>query len=187
MEKREKTISRLIKEKKESLAQKELYLRILSHDISTPLTILKTLHSDTGKSYLNNPEMARKSVSKIEKILKNCRSLEKIDLLEVHDTDKVLLNPIVLESLNQFSKEIERKQINVRIDIDKTVMTKVIGSKTTLETSLFNNLIHNAIKFSEENAEIVIRSYRSTQNAYLIIMNKSSRQASESFKVCKAI
>ena len=40
------------------------------NDISTLLTILKTLHSDTGKSYLNNPEMARKSVSKIEKILK---------------------------------------------------------------------------------------------------------------------
>ena len=101
--------------------------------------------------------------------------------MQVHDTDKVLLNPII-ESLNQFSKEIERKQINVKIDIDKTVMTKVIGSKTTLETSLFNNLIHNAIKFSEENAEIIIRSYRSTQNAYFIITNKSSRQASESLK-----
>ena len=118
----------------------------------------------------------------MRQFLKNCRSLESIALSDVHDTEKILINPIIIESINQFSKDVETKKLTIKTDIDNTDTTKISGSKILLENSLFNNLIHNAIKFSEENAEIIIRTYKSSQNIYFLVTNKASSQATEGLK-----
>lgn len=136
-------------------------VRVLCHDISNPLTIIKNrLH--LVKRKLEDAE-AVEGVSKVDKpieaiqgIIEQIRTWEEVESGKKEVTlQAVSLNETVDFIKDIFDEKLKDKDINLNIEIPGTELL-IQGDKTTLQSQIFSNIVSNAIKFSDPGSEIDI-------------------------------
>ena len=157
-------------------------LRVLAHDVSTPLSLI-----------LNNTLLLKKLVSKNKESKEeiNCDVLEsKIDLtfkysekiynlidavreMEAFDSGKKSLNLKVIclkscvdESISMLQTETAKKNITFQ---SKLSDTKILGIKSIIEHQIISNILSNTIKFSPKDGHISIHEELSESEATLVI------------------
>ena len=137
----------------QGLVAKSEFLSTMSHEIRTPL------NSVIGLSHLllkNNPR--KDQVENLEVMLFSANNLLSI-VNDILDYNKIEAGKISFEHIEMdivsISKNIVKsfegpagdKGIELRLQPDKTIQSKVLGDPTRL-SQVISNLIHNAIKFT---------------------------------------
>ena len=160
-----------IEDKKEGIQN---LICVITHDISTPLTVI------IGRSNLLNkeplPETALTSVRKISKasynisdIVNNVRNLYATELgkngIEIQNVE-------IFELLGQlkenFSEKMEAKHISLNVVSDMNACP-IRANGDLLLHQILGNLLSNAIKFSPEKSEISIKVEKKETNAVIYI------------------
>lgn len=135
---------------------KELVANV-SHEFKTPLTIIRGYaHSLKDKTIKPNNEV-------YDKIINNTVELERLvnDLLDLNayqvgninlKMEEFLLNELLIDIVNEFSLLAKNKNIT----IDLKVVEKLINADYSKIRQLLIILIDNAIKYSNENSNIIV-------------------------------
>lgn len=136
----------------------EYLLRILAHDISNPLTVIRFYSDQLGRDHQSiTPQIAERLKQSSEDIERITESVTmwiahrdgKIDLQLTSLDPKELVNHLQ----NTFEQKLKQKNIEFICNIQDT--SKFVGDRNAVFYQVFNNLLSNAIKFSQENSKIV--------------------------------
>ena len=142
-----------------SLKENESLLKVVLHDISSPLM--------TMRFYLHYLKVNPENEEMIEKTKKSHSAMEKI-ILEVKNLygkknrkDKLNLQPVSIEECFNdvsfiFAQKLEKKNIDLVLVNSLKENTKVMADQTTLTHSVISNLVSNSLKFSYPDSQIRI-------------------------------
>ena len=167
-------LNRMAKELSKSEMLKNDFIANVSHEIKTPISIInnyvKLLSNDSltkeeKDKYLANIKYA---CSKLSNLISNILKLNKLDNQRLKvDLKKFNLSESIINQIVQFEELIEQKEIELICDIEEDLY--IISEESYLEI-IWNNLISNAIKFTEPKGTIKI-SLKKVENKYLIIIS----------------
>ncbi len=150
---------------------KEL-LHILCHDLRTPVInilgfvqLIKETSEPTRKYIQIITKSAKQSMDLMDLVLK-MRSLDQYEL-ELEPLD---LNEALLESQRQLQYRLQEKEIRLEIAIQPS--TLVLAERTSLVSSVINNLLTNAIKFSYHNSKILVYAKKSEDRIVLSVQDQ---------------
>jgi signal transduction histidine kinase len=151
---------------------KDKYFSIISHDLKGPIFGVKELIHLTQTGLISKEEFFE-LLPEVSRNMENVAQL--LENLLAWTSSQIRGEQLVLEDfdinrvLNQQKQLLERlaKEKNVKITLEENPkVEKVIGDKNMIELIL-RNLINNAIKFSNQNGEVIIST--SLSNGYIKI------------------
>lgn len=146
------------------------FISNVSHEIKTPLSIIQNyakalqnenVSKEKRKEYLSGLISQTKRLSEL---IKNILQLNKLENQEiVPELQKINLAELLRVTTLEFESLLEKKQISLECDIDEISLTT---SASLLEIAI-NNLISNAIKFTEPGGKITI-SLKENKNLVIV-------------------
>lgn len=148
---------------KQSKKYKKL-LRIVCHDIATPLSSsflsLSMLKNQLGEEnrFVN---LTEQSLKKLTELVEHVRESEK----EKNNKDFITMQKAYEMLLEDFNAKLEEKNINLLLKGDSETVVPI--NKTELITNILGNLVSNAIKFSQENSNIIVEVGEKGENILL--------------------
>lgn len=152
------------------------FVSTVSHEFKTPLTSLMigtSMLKDEGLGELNDKqkEIIDTINDDLNKLLSLVNDLLRLSKIE-HDKSIFSMNycnvkTIIQSSVKEFLNQAESKKIDLYYDIDKD-LPQVYGDAEKL-TWVINNLISNALRYTEQGDEIFIRSYKSDRKIYISV------------------
>lgn len=152
----ESTFNDMIDYLEENFRKQEVFVSDASHELKTPISIVKSYAQLLSRRGRDNPELVKESVEAIEseadrmqKLVEQMLSLAKN---EVHDTiEPVDFSALCLETVHRFSGTTQR---TFHLDVEEGLI--VSGNKDHLEQVLYI-LIDNALKYSEQSIAISLK------------------------------
>ena len=152
----QKVVSDYLREK---VVSKQNLLRILVHDISTPLTIMRMTGQMLANGQKVDPRIAGLKIDKNAEQMTNIISLIRdMESWEAHHKS-LPATPIELVSLlDQVVELYNNRLVTKGIHVAKFYSSEVyvLGHETMLVHQIFGNLLSNAIKFSNQQSRIEI-------------------------------
>lgn len=155
----------------------------VSHELRTPLTVIH------GYLELLNEKTKNKNLQKIfnqmyQQSFRMEKLVEDLLLLSRLETDlpsKENFKPVnikhILSTISQDAKTLSaEKNHTIKLDVDKHL--QLVGLEDQLQ-SAFANLIFNAVNYTPENGEILIRWFEDNGNAYLQVKDTGIGIAAE--------
>lgn len=163
-------LNKVAKELARSEILKNDFIANLSHEIKTPLAVIKnyakvledeSISPEERKKYLHNLQEATK---KLNVLVTNILKLNKLEhqTLELEITN-FNVSELLTEQILQFESLIATKDLKLEIDIEEDIY---INSEQSYLEIIFNNLISNAIKFTNPNGTITI-TLKKKNNEYI--------------------
>jgi signal transduction histidine kinase len=153
------SLQKLIDENVSTYAHQKTFIENASHELQTPLAVLKSkiellLQSenlnDTQAGLMAQLELP---LSRISRINKNLLLLAKIENKQFHAMDHIELTTAIQENLELLEDYIASKKIQLHHQFNNEI--KLHCNKTLLEM-LLNNLLINAITHNNKNGELFI-------------------------------
>jgi signal transduction histidine kinase len=156
----EKSVDTLSKEKNE----REILLSIISHDLKSPFqgllgtfsalnTCFDELPKEEIKTYMT---YAQSSVKRLYSLVDGLLEWSRLILGQVKfQQTQCNLHYTLLGVINQLKIQLEEKQISVINQMEENLETL---ADENMVTSIFRNLISNAIKYSKRNGKITLSS-----------------------------
>lgn len=164
-------LNNMAKELAKSEVLKNDFIANVSHEIKTPLSVIQNyakilekndLSIDERKKYLHSLQEACK---KLTNLVTNILKLNKLENQElIPERKKFNLSESLTNQILSYEELIEKKNINLECDIEEGLF---INSEESYLELIWNNLISNAIKFTDINGTIVI-SLKKSNNQYII-------------------
>lgn len=157
----------------ESLRKQKEFISNVSHELKTPLTALKTTFEIDLKSKDSDLKETIKSgieeVDKLNSLVNGFLKLSKFDSKKPEIKNEVFkLSDIIEDIVKRHQHSIISKNLSLKIDITENKLK----SDKFLLTEVLTIIIDNAIKFSPENEEIVITSYKEGKYDYISIKDR---------------
>ena len=146
---------------KKHIEEKEYIIRILAHDLKNPLSNITSLihllsteeKPETRAKYI---EMINQSSSKSQNLINKVLELELSDQRELEvEWENIDLKVMVTEMVEHMKIAANNKDISITMGENNVTNTMIRGDRTYLPL-IFENLITNAIKFSDRNTDIKI-------------------------------
>jgi len=176
IESKKKTLelNRALESEKQASAAQSQFLATMSHEIRTPLNGILGL-----TDVLLSHKITESARPNLEKIQRSGLSLNRI-LNDILDLSKLNAGKLALEimpfDLKATSKDCvafyaqlaQNKGISLRINVDKTLNTWVVGDATRL-SQVLNNLISNAIKFTQQGSVTLVLEKRETSPTHQFV------------------
>ncbi|AYF44120.1 MULTISPECIES: sensor histidine kinase [Halobacteriovorax] len=147
----------------QSLEEKQHLLSVLFHDLSNSTTLLSLL-SDSTILAMKDKEGILKNLGRVSGVIENMSELiqhiRKIQSIE-SGKSTIKLEPVKLEdtiksSIQLVRKRLDKKGQHIRLEILNKNL-KAMAEPSSLNQSVFTNLITNASKFSPQGSEILIK------------------------------
>ncbi len=152
-------LNKMTEELKKTEILKMDFISNVSHEIKTPLTVIQSyaallkddsLDAETRKKYSETLISASK---RITNLITNILKLNKLENQEIQEKkERFNLTEALSESIIEFDNVIENKKLTLECDFDEIT---VVSVKSLLEI-VWNNLISNAIKFTDEGGVISV-------------------------------
>lgn len=163
-------LNNMAKELSKNEVLKNDFIASVSHEIKTPLAAIKNyvkmLDSDgldeaTRKKYLN---ALQESCNKLNQLVTNILKLNKLENQNLHlDVTRFNLSEVLTEQIISYVDLIEQKNLKLICDIEEDLF--IYSEESYLEL-IFNNLMSNAIKFTDK-GEIYV-SLKKEEECYII-------------------
>lgn len=132
-----------------------------SHELRTPLAVIKGTMEVLIRKPRNQHEYEEKIQFCISEVDRLNHMVDQLLLLARFENQKqnvkqesIYLNALILDNLTRFSDKTESKKLKIIADFTDDYY---IQSDNYLVSIIFSNLISNAIKYSHDNGEIVLR------------------------------
>lgn len=155
-------ISQAYRDEQDLSEMKSRFISMITHEFRTPLTIILSSTNMLEQFYRKgNEEKMLKHLSKIKKSSKNLAHLiERTITLSKTEAGVITVNKEnfdIIEFMKEMSAEIrlfdkDKHQVELHTENDSLL----ISSDKNLLTTIFNNIISNALKYTEEDKRIKI-------------------------------
>lgn len=164
LDQRRKEIERQNKELAELNNQKDEFISIAAHDLRNPISVIMTattlLNSEEKPDKENVAEYSELIQISTDRMLNLVNNMLDIQSVEQKAGDikqeKVDVNKSVEQSIHHFEKTANVKNIRILTSLDDEV-GMMLGDQASLER-IFDNLISNAIKYSQEGKRVWIET-----------------------------
>ena len=137
------------------------FISNVSHEIKTPIAIIQNYTTLLQSKHISEEErngyakIVLEASKRLNNLVTNILKLNKLENQSITtEWEKVNIVSVLEECIISFEDIIEEKELELNVDIDDC---EIISSKTYLEL-IFNNLISNAIKFTDNGGKISILS-----------------------------
>jgi len=139
----------------------------VSHELKTPVTTIKGFIETLQDGAIDNPKDAErflnivsKHIDRLDMIIDDILTLSKLEQNEI--TDKIeleeqLIKPIFKSVIDDYELKAKEKKINVRIICDDNLTANI--DRRLMQQAL-NNLIENAIKYSDKNTNVILEALK---------------------------
>ncbi len=140
------------------------FISNVSHELKTPLTVIKSY-----ARLLQNPELEKgareryakaveTAAEKLNALITNILQLNKLENQEIKpETERFNLTEELAECVLQFEEQMEKKQLELVCDLEENV--EIYSSKAYLNL-VWNNLLSNAVKFTDEGGRVALNLQR---------------------------
>jgi len=161
-----------IEDQKKEIEKKDEFIGVASHELKTPLTSLKGYVQLIGQTDLPEPvklyiEKANSSLNKLQHLINDLLDVTKIKAGRLKfDTTIFDLSELVKQCIESCRYIFPTHKITE--ELEKSIM--INGNDERLEQVLMN-LINNAVKYSNENKEIIIRVEKDNTTATVSIID----------------
>ena len=159
------------------------FIANFSHEIKTPISIIKnyvtilqdkTLTEEEKEKYLGN---LKNSCTKLNNFVTSILKLNKLEnQVLVLNKRKINISEILINSILEYDEYLNNKNIILQTNIIEDL---IIYSEESYVEIIFNNLINNAIKFSNDCGEIVIKLYKDLDSTIFIISDNGCGMTKE--------
>ena len=157
------TINSLLDRIETAIEREKQFTSDASHELRTPLTVIK----GTLEVLIRKPRMAAEYEEKINFCVNEVDRLNNlVDQLlllarfenqkKTLKLEKVYLNSLFLDSIARYSSKIQSKNITISSDFERDFYTETDGY---LFSIVINNLISNALKYSNSNGNLTVRIF----------------------------
>lgn len=168
------TMNSMIKRIRTSIEYMNQFSSSVSHELKTPLTILRGEIELALRSKKTPEEYHQILESNYEETLRLINIIERLFYLSKLENSQINLNkiqvkikPFLQSLIKSFSNLAEAKQINLVLDCNK-----LDDFEIQIDPDLFrravSNLIDNSIKYGKEKTDVLIQCNRSTENKIII-------------------
>ncbi|WP_072680498.1 cell wall metabolism sensor histidine kinase WalK [Arcobacter sp. LA11] len=147
----------------------------VSHELKTPLTVIRgevevTLKNKrSSKEYINSLKTILFETMQLEEIVENLLLLTKYSKESIQETFNTCnLDGLLLDVIYKYKRDLTKKSISLNISQLENIVYK---GNCQLLSSIFLNLLDNAIKYSEVNTNITIELYKD-ENIHFIIKDE---------------
>ena len=158
------------------------FISNVSHEIKTPLAVIQnyaTLLQDESLDYETRKKYSKTLISaskRVTDLITNILKLNKLENQEIQEKHYVFnLTEALAESVVEFEPLIEKKEIELTCDFDDV---NVISSRSLLEIA-WNNLISNAIKFTDKGGKIDLILKTKDKNVEITVKDTGCGMTSE--------
>jgi signal transduction histidine kinase len=137
-------------------------INVLSHDISTPLTVISVklnhlIKTPLSELQLNSVARAYKATERVIQITESIKELRLTELGKKEITyGDIDLREMILELKEIFADRLDQKNIRFNWSVSSEVYS-FISSRSLILNQILGNLLSNAIKFSTPGSEIRLR------------------------------
>lgn len=154
---------------------KDSMFTIISHDLRSPISsvyMLMRMLEDGSMDYKKGLDMVRELSHEVNQTLFLLNNLLNWTHINISSTpprySECNLNSIIHEATDFFATEIAYKLINVDIDIDQHVL---VWADYSMMDIIVQNLVSNAIKYSNEGATVFIKGIQKENKVHITIEN----------------
>ncbi len=134
------------------------FISNISHELKTPIAIIKSYSELLAKKDITEEERIKYSntvisaAKRLSSLVSNILKLNKLENQGIKELRNVKIADLLSECIIAYEEPIAEKNIELSVDIDEFSMK---SSESHLEI-VFNNLISNAIKFTENGGKISV-------------------------------
>jgi len=150
------------------------------HETKTPLTLINNYIEEYTSKVEKSPELTiiKNNINKLSRDISNMFDLEKFNKgIEAYNHHQVTdLSTLVKDNLVLFKHYAARKNIKIVTQIEKHIF--LLADQSAIYRIL-NNLLDNAIKFSEENSTISVSLTRAVSDHKLVLVVKDEGRGIE--------
>lgn len=173
-------LTRKEQEAKEAEQRKNDLVVYLAHDIKTPLTsvvgYLNLLNEDPDlpiESRAKYTKITLEKAYRLEELINEFFDITRFNLQSiVLDKTKVDMSLMLRQIADEFYPSLEEKKLKLELDIDENMWMEGDSQKLA---RVFNNIIKNAISYSNENESILIYGHINHDSMEFSISNKGER------------
>ncbi len=160
------TLNEMLGRIEQAFQSQERFVADASHQLLTPLTIMKgeieqTVRTMTGASEMTAMTSVLQEVDHLISLVKNLLVLARVDAgLGAMNLRKLFFDEIILDAISRSEKIARAKDIRLKFDIQNQSgreewHPQVMGDEDLLQNLVFN-LIENAIKYSDHSSSVSI-------------------------------
>ncbi len=152
-------LNKMAEELQKSAVLKTDFISNISHELKTPLAIIQnyitllqdeSLDTEARQKYVN---VIKQASGRLTDLITNILKLNKLENQDITpERERINLTEMLSETVLNFEDIIERKQLDIECDFDDVM---IYSSPSYLEI-VWNNLISNAIKFTEPGGKIKV-------------------------------
>lgn len=149
-------------------------MNILTHDISTPLSVISLKLKQLIKSDMNGEQLSDtlKALKAAERVIEMMNSLKELRLNEMGKAEIVLkdveVRAMVLDLKEIYFERLDQKNLTLNWSVSSDVFT-FYTSRSLLLNQILGNLLSNAIKFSAKNSEIRLRISKTKEGIQFVL------------------
>ena len=165
----------MVKELRKNEMLKSDFVSNVSHEFKTPLSIIEgyvTLLQDPSLSEENREKYTQiiiDATKKLSTLVNNVLKISRIDNRKISINKEMFsLDEQIREAILFYQDEWVNKEIEFDIDLEEINIT----ADKNLLVNVWNNLINNAIKFSDKKSTIFVRLIKENDNVILTIKDQ---------------
>jgi signal transduction histidine kinase len=163
-----RTINELLERIENAIVREKQFTSDASHELRTPLAVLKGTLEVLIRKPRDKQEYEEKIKFCINEVDRLNNLIDQLLLLARFENQKIAINKqsielddLILQSLERFSSEIERRQITIDFSFDEHFY---IVSDWYMISTIIENLLSNALKYSHDKGQIGILLYRENES-----------------------
>jgi two-component system phosphate regulon sensor histidine kinase PhoR len=155
---------------------KEQFVTAISHELKTPMTVIKGM----SEVLLRSPEDAPPNRRLLETLSRNVDILDRmvVELLDVSEMgaeafsirqNAILLNPLIASVANGLLPEVKKNRLEINYMPRDTRLLQITGDEQRLRWAL-GHLIQNSIRYTEPGGRIFLTAAIDEQTPTLIVV-----------------
>ncbi len=173
---------RIIKPYEELYKKEKMFLTNASHELKTPITIIKTdldvlKMDDVNNEWIDSIDNQTNRLSKLVNEMVNLYKIEekKEDIAK----NNFNISEVTLDVLDNFLSSFKFKNYNIKIDIEENI---IINSNEDIYMKILFILLDNANKYGLENGDFSIKLYKEKKKVILKVYNQTEGFEKEKLK-----